>query len=415
MSRFSIWIALLLGACAGNGVGAEGPVPASADPRVTIVSPAAGDGRYGEALTVTYEVYDFTLDPTGEATGDAVGHVHLYLDGALVGESTETTFTFEDVSSGDHVLRARLATQDHDEIGLSSEVEVSTRIPSLQVVSPADGTEATASSIPVSLSVTDFEISPEAAFAEPAFGRGRYRLLVDDVEVDLGVDPAGTDLTQLGEGEHRVVAELVSSDGNPLDPPVFDELFVGVVAGAPYIAVERAPYRSVYDSASVPLSVVTANAPVDYHVYVDGVFAQHATSDTSLLHLAPGYHYVELRLTDGGSELPVKDHAHVFIAPDRPDVTITSPGDQWGVAADLDLSVAVENFLLEADAEAEAAARQGHWVALVDGVEAAQSATGAVHLTGLPPGEHQLRVELRGTDGAPLDPPVFDQITVSVE
>lgn len=121
------------------------------------------------------------------------------------------------------------------------------------------------------------------------------------------------------------------------------------------------------------------------------------------------------RLTDGGSELPVRDHVHVRVAEGRPDVTITYPGDLWGVAPAIELSANTENFTLDSAFGGANVEGHGHFAVLVDGVVVAESATGTAPLSGLPAGDVPIRVELRNNDRTPVEPPVFDAITVRVE
>ena len=118
---------------------------------------------------------------------------------------------------------------------------------------------------------------------------------------------------------------------------------------------------------------------------------------------------------DGSSELPIRDHAHLFVAADRPDLTITYPSDQWGVPDAFDLSANPENFVLNPDIGGANVDGEGHWAVVLDGAAIAESATGTASLSGLPLGDQVLRVELRNNDRTPLEPPVYDEIQVTVE
>lgn len=385
-------------------------------PEVAFVDPVDGEGRYGARIDAALTVRNFTIDAGGDPSDDSVGHVHGLVDGVPVGEGFEDVFSFVDLDDGEHVLGLQLVRNDETEVGRRAEVTVRTLEPTLVITSPNDGAALTASTLPLTLALAEFTVTPSTAQGDAVFGQGRLDVLVDGVLFDVGVAGDAIEVSPLGEGSHTVRVELVHADGTPVDPPVYDEIAVTVPAGLPTIAVDRAPYMGVHGSATVPLALTATNAPLGYHVYLNGGYMLGGTDPNPVLrHVGAGYNHVEVRLVDGGSELPVRDHVHLFVAPDRPDVTITAPGDQWGVASAFDLSASAENFTLDPDIGGANVEGHGHWGVLVDGAPVAESATGTASLSGLAAGDRVIRVELRNNDRTPVDPPVFDEITVSVE
>ncbi len=399
--------------------GADEPAPPDTTPRVTLTSPVADEQRYGSSLDTTFEVKNLTLDESAIGGADVAGrgHVHVYVDDVLVGETGGNSWTIEDLPSGGHTVEVRLAENDHDERWEGSWAWVETRDARLSILGPTEGTVLSASSAPLLLQIDGFDVSAAVAFGEPAFGSGRFLVEVDGFVTDLGVDPTAAELTQLEEGVHDVAVELVHADGSPLDPPVRDAVSLEVLPASPYVAIDRAPYLAEFASATVPLAIAAANVPLEYHLYLDGEYAMGASEpEVRLDHVPAGYHFVELRLTDGGSETPIRDHLHLFVAPSRPDVTITHPGEGWGVPAAFDLSVSPENFTLDSAAMGgEAVPGVGHWSVAVDGVTVAESAGPTVSLSALAPGARKIRVQLENNDHSPLDPPVFTEINVDVE
>lgn len=409
----------LLG-CAGEGPSGNGVDPAGTDgPRITLVSPLADDKRYGTSVDAVFEVEGFTLDEHGIGASDVagIGHVHAYLDGELLGETADSTFTYADLPSGPHTLEVRLADNDHDENWEGSWVYMETKDSRISILSPPDGTAFAASSAPVTLQLTDFTVSPEVAFGIAAFGQGRYNVLLDGEVVDFGLDPATVEVSQLSVGVHELTLELVTSDGMPIDPPARDSVSLEVLPASPYLAMDRSRYLDEHGSATVPLSISAANIPLSYHLYVDGLYAMGGdTPEVTLSHVSGGYHFVELRATNGGSELPIHDHLHLFVKPDRPDIAITYPGEGWGVPAEFNLTVQPEGFNLDSGAIGAANVDgHGHWTVSVDGVQMAESATTSAALSGLVSGERLIRVMLQNNDRTPVDPPVYSEIRVNVE
>lgn len=410
----------LVGCGEGGPLGADGEGSTGPDrPTIALTSPLADDQRYGTALDATFDVRNFTLDASaiGAEAVAGIGHVHAYLDGVQVGETADTTYSFSALPSGPHTLEVRLADNDHDENWEGSWVYMETKDSRISILSPPDGTAYAASSAPLTLQLTDFTVSPEAAFGEVGFGQGRYQVLIDGELADFGFDPAAAEVTQLPEGVHEVTVELVTSDGMPLDPPARDVVSIEVLPASPYIAIDRSPYLSEHASATVPLSITMTNLPLSYHLYVDNVFATAGDGpEVTLNHMAGGYHFLELRATDGGSELPIRDHLNLFVSPARPDIAITYPGEAWGVPAAFDLTVQPEGFTLDPAAMGGANVEgRGHWAVLVDGVAVAESATTSAALSGLASGERLIRVALENNDHTPVDPPVYTEIRVSVE
>jgi hypothetical protein len=57
----------------------------------------------------------------------------------------------------------------------------------------------------------------------------------------------------------------------------------------------------------------------------------------------------------------------------------------------------------------------GHWLLLVDGVEVAAGDAREVYMSGLPPGGHELALQVRNNDRSPLVPPVGTTLTICVE
>lgn len=104
------------------------PTAPEAEPVLAITSPAEGDSVAAGNVTVEVEVGNFTLvEPTGQSNVPGEGHIHYYLDALPLenpdepaipesGEyavSTNTSYTWENVTAGEHILAVQLVNNDH--------------------------------------------------------------------------------------------------------------------------------------------------------------------------------------------------------------------------------------------------------------------------------------------------------------
>ncbi len=412
----------------------NGPPNGGGDASLTLTAPADGSGTYAGAVSLAWEVEGFTLD--GDAIGEEKvagrGHVHVYVDGALVEETAEDGLPLLDLgASGAHTILVRLAENDHDELRGSDSVEVLSRRPTLRLLGPTDGQALTASSVPLVFTVDDFDLVDAIGEAD-VFGEGHFRVLVDGEPRDRGADPLTAVASGLVAGARTVAVELVTNDGVPLEPPVSASVSVDVPVGARGVYWDRTAFAGPFDSATVPVSLTSTSfvlydrdlgrPPVDgeghLHLYLDGAWLDATAEPTRVLqNMAAGLHVFEARLvTNDGFELPIVDRLWVDVASDRPDVAITYPGAAWRMAPTFDLTYTVENFTLDASAMGGAnAPHAGHATVWLDGVPFAETADTTVPFTGLLPGEHVVRLELANHDRTPVEPRVYTEIPIVVE
>jgi hypothetical protein len=79
------------------------------------------------------------------------------------------------------------------------------------------------------------------------------------------------------------------------------------------------------------------------------------------------------------------------------------------------VTVAVENFALRDPAKDDYSAPEGFIAASMDGVEVLTTAETTFSGSTDAMGTYTLGVELRDTDGDPLDPPAEDEVTLAIE
>jgi hypothetical protein len=118
---FSVLVltALVSLSCSGGGstnAGGSGqPSPRPASPaKVSIVSPTDGQVVHGSTVHVAV---DLTGGKIVQATSTNVvpteGHLHVYLDGAIVGMNFGLTDDVRNVSPGIHILQVEFVASDH--------------------------------------------------------------------------------------------------------------------------------------------------------------------------------------------------------------------------------------------------------------------------------------------------------------
>ena len=130
----SVAVAVAATACGGSEEQADAPADPTMQTRVaptgasvTIVEPGDGSEVVGSSVTVQLEVSNMPIVPAGEPT-PGTGHHHLYLDADLTDASVpvptvpnsiihmgdaSSTFTFENVTPGEHRIIAVVADFAH--------------------------------------------------------------------------------------------------------------------------------------------------------------------------------------------------------------------------------------------------------------------------------------------------------------
>lgn len=151
------------------------------------------------------------------------GHLHIYVDGDFVAEGVDAYSFAYHVSAGPHILEVRAAANDHTELGVvdSRRIEVAADRTDVVIDSPLDGSTVD-QFCPLSIHGDNFLLVDPTTNPNPTPGEGYYQVVVDQLFVYNGWDPSITaDL--LGSGPHIVHVELVTSDGNSVEPYVASE------------------------------------------------------------------------------------------------------------------------------------------------------------------------------------------------
>jgi hypothetical protein len=115
----SVALALLAAACGGSGSDGTSSNPApsarpSSPATISFVSPTDGEVVSGSSIPVKIELTGGKIVPqTSTNIRPDEGHIHLYLDDALVSMNYGLTATLKDVPPGTHLLRAEFVAADH--------------------------------------------------------------------------------------------------------------------------------------------------------------------------------------------------------------------------------------------------------------------------------------------------------------
>lgn len=209
-------------------------------PVLKIVSPVAGDVVESDDIDLELDVKNFTLDAAqiGSPDVDGVGHVHVLLDGATIGQLTgfyaETSITISGlgVDAGKHSLAVMLSANAHGSLTETlQQVEFEYKPmtprplpaaedlgqPGITLASPADGDSVDAV-FPVELTSTNFHASADLEGKPNVPGYGHYHVFIDkDMSAEAmknmtldglllmpGEDSFDLDLSAWGSGEHTV-------------------------------------------------------------------------------------------------------------------------------------------------------------------------------------------------------------------
>jgi outer membrane protein assembly factor BamB/plastocyanin len=316
----------------------EPTVPAAA-PMLAITSPAEGDRVPAGNVTVEVEVENFTLvEPTGQDNVPGEGHIHYYLDALPLENpdepaipetgdyavSTNTSYTWENVTPGKHILAAQLVNNDHtpivplvydvinvtatgapatevptetptpEETATTEPTETPTpeetvtpeptmpeAVPMLAITSPVEGDRVPAGNVTVEVEVENFTLV-EPTGQDNVPGEGHIHYYLDALPLDTPDEPA---IPETGEyavsantsytwenvtpGEHILAAQLVNNDHTPIVPVVADMINItatGEMAGG---APENATVDLVAENIAFNTDTITVPAGAEVTVNFD--------------------------------------------------------------------------------------------------------------------------------------------------
>jgi hypothetical protein len=224
-------------------------------PVITIVSPVNGTTVPEGSVTVSVSVNNFNLvNKLGQSNIAGEGHLHYFLDvlpptdptrpavtapGTYV-PTTATSYTWENVGSGTHVLSVELVNNDHTPLTppVTRTISVTAAIPGIRITSPRDVAIVGPDNFTVTISVDNFRLVESLGKANvPGEGHVHYFLDVEPpttpgvpaiTTTGRYVPTAATSYTwtNVSSGFHIVAVELVNNDHTPLVPPATHQIQV---------------------------------------------------------------------------------------------------------------------------------------------------------------------------------------------
>jgi len=196
-------------------------IRAGTSPTIAILEPADGDELDANLeLELSVQIENHELNPNfPDDPVDGQGHWHWFIDDVYQAGVSTTMITAAPLGAGCHILKVDLRQNNHEAVDppVSDQVSVysSDGGPTICIDSPPAGETVLAGEIVVMVDVRDFVLDDAVTD-----GHGHWDVWVDEA------GPSGHFLTGSGTvtipneaGPHRIKAELVNSEDDPLVPP----------------------------------------------------------------------------------------------------------------------------------------------------------------------------------------------------
>ncbi len=411
---------------------------AQAAPTLSILAPTEGATIDSGTVLISVNITNLTLNGSaiGQSSVAGEGHFHIYLDNVWLRAEVQTDTYLAGVASGPHVLRIELSQNNHTELGVGAQVNITVQpgAPRVVILAPGNSTSWGSNSAELTVRVDNFTLDAAAWGGAPVAGRGHYRVLVSLVVRGEGATTF-YNITHLALNATNVVrVELVGNDGAPLATPAYDQVTLRPSAGAPALLLDGAMVGALVNASSLRAAFTLSSFTLDaaaffqppvagrghYLAWFDGVSIGPGVANPILLSNMPaGNHTLLVELVNNDNTplaVRVVDFAQFRVLLGGPGVAITSPNDGATVnASSVELSLLISNFTLSVGHLGGAnVAGEGHWHVFVDGVDVNMGGEDTALVSDLSQGPHVLLVELRNNDHSPFPWPPFDTLRIVV-
>ena len=404
-----------------------------ADPSIAILTPAnrTSVGTGGFRVQIQVEGHDLSLPNYGGDTVPGQGHIHYFVDGALVSATTATYHDVTNLEPGEHTIRAELVNNDHSFLNprVFAQINVTASGPSISILSPANRTQASTLGGRISVRVQGFVLDQANYGGANVAGQGHIHYYLDNTTLLAATTSTYFDVPSLPAGRHTLRAELRNNDHSALSPAVLQWVLVDVVAPSITIVEPKSAtvatlgFRMVVSVAGLELdqeSYAGPNIPGRGHIHylVDSALVGAVASAVfDFGPLTAGVHTIraELRNNDHSALNPaVFETMSVTAGP--PEIRILEPLAASTVSTlGFRMRFEVANFTIDPKNYAGTPIPgQGHIHVLSGGSLLATPTADHVLITGLGAGLVTLRAELRNNDHSALSPAVFADVVVTV-
>lgn len=289
----------------------------------------------------------------------------------------------------------------------------------LRITAPSEGSTLTTSAVVVKVDVQDFRLLSPRLTADHRDGEGHLYVLVDGKPLRGPWEGAHRTtatsflVSGLRPGTHGIQVELRDGAGDPLDPPVVDEVNVTVAPDASFIRFrEGKPWPGMLTGGTVNAEVdITRGGglPIsrsEVRWSLDGK-AQATTLETSyvFVNVTQGVHRLRADLLVDGES---KAYDELMVGVPKLEFATKPPAT---ATAGEDFVPAVLDYALELDG---ASLTDHHVRVLLDGepVEGLQGLAGKISV---PLGDHVVAAQLLGGDMQPVSPAVAVATRIHVD
>ncbi|MGA1822409.1 MAG: hypothetical protein ACMUIG_07775 [Thermoplasmatota archaeon] len=407
----------------------------SAAPTVSIMEPMDGYTIYGDRLLLELSVGDFTLNASamGGANVPGEGHWHLSINGNPQGMYAVEMIELTNLPEGDHTFAVELVNNDHTSLNpaVTDSIDITIAYPEITMTYPPDGSVVYGGSSSFSVEVDNLTLSSDIGGSN-VNGEGHWQLM-------LNYGPTGNYsdeeimVDDIPDGMTIVIVELRNNDQTPTSPRASDNIIVWFEESVPEIMLNDLPENPVSYDGSYTINVSVMNFTLidvyeppnmggmgHYHVYVDDVLiGPYHTTEAMFSGISPGDHTVRVELAnrDHSMLIPrVYTEFDLKVMPGMPMIDIVKPMDGTIFYQDhLDLEVMVDNFTLnESAVGGDPVEGEGHYHIYINDDLVGPYTDTMPTLTGLPAGDHVLKVELVNNDHTPLMTPIMDAVNFTI-
>jgi hypothetical protein len=219
---------------------------------VHITGPAEGAIVWGDTVTLSVAVANFTIDPgaVGSPPVQGRGHFHVFVDDEYKFFATTTTVNVSGIAPGNHRIRAVLYNNDHTPIALPVSDEVLVHAAALPTVEAQVPTDQKGADVTITVVVHDLVLDQAAVGQASVAGHGNYQVSVDGAYHGTGTN-GSYEVSGLSTGEHHIRVTLHNNDHSPIP---------GALAANVTYTVERADTPMPGAGAAVVALAVVATA-----------------------------------------------------------------------------------------------------------------------------------------------------------